>query len=501
MKDQTILYVIGVIILVILLGISLFNNNGLGSNSINNYESYNEETRRNYEDMDIDQYIDNIENTRYEYQETDDNTSSISDLIADLYKEYMEEQSSEQASDNYDEGSDDPNYNELNFIDFINGNSNKEENKTNVQNNNVIKNDNNVNIESKNDDNAVTFNEAAYSGFYYNGLTSTQKEIYGKIVDACKKYDSKIKLNKNDINDTSIAQAAILYDHPEFYWTTQSMIITQSNKAVEIQCNVPQNAKTNMEQIDKKVAQIISQSGTIEKDKIKYFYDWIVENTEYEKTNDSQNMLSVFLNGKSVCAGYSRAFQYLCQKAGIYCIYVPGTTKENEPHAWNLVRINGNYYWVDVTWGDPIFAETDIQKTNYNYLLVSDSEFLNNHTIEKTVRMDDGRTIPLNVNYPSCTDDSLNYYNQKGCYFHQYDKNEIESYIRGKLEEEIYTDIEFKFSSVDDYNKFIEDFFSGDSPKIFDVLRKMKKFRNKTIDLNYYLIEEMYYVEISFTMY
>ena len=535
MKDQNILYIIGVIVLVVLLGVSLFNNNGLGNNNITNYESYENENKRDYSDIYnyYDQYIENIENNSTIYQEPEENNSSISDLISNLYKEYQNEQSKNQ----YDEGKDDENYNELNLIDFINSNTNTKTNtntntnsnssvdtntKTSTSANNNTSTSTNTNTTSNTDTNTITntntavketpkpntqtiseptFDSSQYSGYYYNYLSPIQKEIYGKIVDGCEKYETKIKLNKNEINDTSIAQAAILYDHPEFYWVTKSTIITQNNKVVEVECQVPADVKTKMEQVDRIVRQILSQSGSSEKDKIKYFYDWIVENTEYENTSESQHMLSVFLDGKSVCAGYSRAFQYLCQKSNIFCVYVPGITKENEPHAWNLVRISGKYYWVDVTWGDPTFAELDYKKTNYNYLLVSDKEFLNNHKMENIIRMDDGRTIPFIVNYPPCTDDSLNYYSQKGCYFDSYDKKTIEEYITKNLEEDNYTNIEFKFSSEEDYNSFLDDFFSGETPQIFDVLRKMKKFRNKTVDLKYYLVDEMYYIEISFTIY
>ena len=53
---------------------------------------------------------------------------------------------------------------------------------------------------------------------------------------------------------------------------------------------------------------------------------------------------------KSVCAGYARAFQLIMQKLKIPTYYVLGFAKED--HAWNIVKLNGRYYNVDLTWDD-----------------------------------------------------------------------------------------------------------------------------------------------------
>ena len=51
------------------------------------------------------------------------------------------------------------------------------------------------------------------------------------------------------------------------------------------------------------------------------------------------------------------------QQLGIYCIYVTGQTTDPNggvaDHAWNIVQCNGQYYYVDATWGDPIFLGED----------------------------------------------------------------------------------------------------------------------------------------------
>jgi hypothetical protein len=67
----------------------------------------------------------------------------------------------------------------------------------------------------------------------------------------------------------------------------------------------------------------------------------------------------------AVCGGYSFAYQYLCNRAGLWCISPSGDTPFNA-HQWNMIRLDDGYYWVDLTWmddghGDRYFCLTDEQ--------------------------------------------------------------------------------------------------------------------------------------------
>ncbi len=58
-----------------------------------------------------------------------------------------------------------------------------------------------------------------------------------------------------------------------------------------------------------------------------------------------------FLNKKTVCQGYANATQYLLTLLGIPAVVVTGTA-EGDTHAWNLVQLDGAYYFMDTTWGN-----------------------------------------------------------------------------------------------------------------------------------------------------
>lgn len=92
----------------------------------------------------------------------------------------------------------------------------------------------------------------------------------------------------------------------------------------------------------------------------KYVYDYIIRNASYKiEAENSGNAYGALISGKAKCDGYASAFSMLMQARGIECYLVPGVALgeqldsiKNQLHAWNVVKIDGKYYDVDVTWGD-----------------------------------------------------------------------------------------------------------------------------------------------------
>lgn len=93
----------------------------------------------------------------------------------------------------------------------------------------------------------------------------------------------------------------------------------------------------------------------------------------------------VVMDGVGVCQSYSLAYNILCRKAGIECINV---YSNGIGHMWNMVKIGGEWYNVDVTYDDPIYendniAENDLVQSvfggNHANLLISDETMRENH--------------------------------------------------------------------------------------------------------------------------
>ena len=100
--------------------------------------------------------------------------------------------------------------------------------------------------------------------------------------------------------------------------------------------------------------------GMSDYDKEVAIYAWIVQNVDYDRTlvdvleetnRDTYSPYGGLVNRSAVCLGYSTTFQLLADLAGLECITVVGASSSSQmDHAWNMVRLDGNWYCVDATW-------------------------------------------------------------------------------------------------------------------------------------------------------
>ncbi len=119
-------------------------------------------------------------------------------------------------------------------------------------------------------------------------------------------------------------------------------------------------------------------------------HDYLVKTVVYDEENlekdtipeDSFTAYGALINHVAVCGGYSEAFQILMDVLGIECKTIIGTGGENNiSHAWNLVKLDDNWYHVDTTFDDPIPDTGDVLHT---YLNVTDEVVAADHTWDKT---------------------------------------------------------------------------------------------------------------------
>lgn len=94
-----------------------------------------------------------------------------------------------------------------------------------------------------------------------------------------------------------------------------------------------------------------------EYEKEKALHDMLATKVTYVSTANAHNAYGALVEGLAVCEGYAEALQCLLQRVGIQSIQVYGygvnpQTGGTENHAWNMVRIDGDYYLTDPTWND-----------------------------------------------------------------------------------------------------------------------------------------------------
>lgn len=124
-------------------------------------------------------------------------------------------------------------------------------------------------------------------------------------------------------------------------------------------------------------------------DKIKRVYKWLCDNVEYDYSYSDGSIYDALIGGKSVCSGYAGAFQVIMDALGIEC-YINEGKANGEDHAWNIVKLDGKYYFVDVTWGDTsteydkyLLFGTDL-RTNITGLALASSSYSRIETPSET---------------------------------------------------------------------------------------------------------------------
>ena len=163
------------------------------------------------------------------------------------------------------------------------------------------------------------------------------------------------------------------YDHPELYDLEGS--IRYSYTTDNMVHSVYLSYKTGMDkEAFRREAEKLLQltwGKTTDYEKALVLHDALVRGVVYDgNAPHAHNAYGAIVEGRAVCEGYAKAYQYLLQQLGIQSFIATSKT-----HAWNLVRLDGKYYYTDVTWDDPLMSIPEESKPiRYDYFNIPESE-------------------------------------------------------------------------------------------------------------------------------
>ena len=297
----------------------------------------------------------------------------------------------------------------------------------------------------------VAQSEEGHQEYYFKQLNEEEQRVYRALLKGIRAREKDFYLTLSQDDSIDRCYHAVLKDHPEIFWVHNHEKIYKTTYSDSDYCTFTpgyiyteseiSEIQNDMEAGFQEVSSLIPADAS-DYEKVRIVYTYVIDNTQYQASDDDQSIAGVFWKKEAVCAGYAGAVQYLLERIGVPCIYVDGSTQgSTEGHAWNIVKLDGEYYYVDATNGDqPDFlngnaAQLEEHKTIiYDYLCPFPEEYE-----KKYIRSEE-------LTVPDCTAKDMNFYvlNQ-GC-FDGYDWETIYDYCKMRLDNGAAV-VRFKFSN------------------------------------------------------
>lgn len=303
----------------------------------------------------------------------------------------------------------------------------------------------------------VAQSEEGHQEYYFKQLTEEEQRVYRELLKGIRAREEEFYLTISDDDSIDRSYHAVLKDHPEIFWVHNREKIYKTTYSDSDYCvftpgytytdSEIDEIQTAMEQSFQEVRALIPEDAG-DYEKVRIVYTYVIDHTQYQTGEDDQSIAGVFWKKSAVCAGYAGAVQYLLERLDIPCIYVDGSTKgSTEGHAWDIVKIGQEYYYVDATNGDqPDFLNGDAAQLEehktiiYDYLCPFPEEY------EKTYTPSEELTVP------ACTAKNLDFYVLNQGYFEDYSWQDIYDYCKMRMDNGAAV-VRFKFGSQEAFSE------------------------------------------------
>ncbi|HAJ96535.1 MAG TPA: hypothetical protein DCO72_02190 [Ruminococcus sp.] len=303
--------------------------------------------------------------------------------------------------------------------------------------------------------------------YWKSTLSGDALALYDTLYTAFMNYETLFPINV-DPQEVDIIKIAdyVFEDHPEIFWyeyecqwypLTLSFGHVDPEARRENMFKIELQNKFSVEQLgnaraelERKVAEILSYipDGATPDDKVLYIHDYLVKYAiAVEHPEIYYNAYDCLVNRETMCNGYTKAFTLLMNQLDVQSGQVLGGSWPDDYHTWNYVLLDGNYYWIDVTWDDSVLYEAlPADFVNHNYYCITDEQLLRNHTID----------YENSIFIPQCVATDRNYFRTHGTFLETY---HFDDFNQVSKEQAVQDCIQVQFSSVEQLNLAVNDLF------------------------------------------
>lgn len=201
-------------------------------------------------------------------------------------------------------------------------------------------------------------------------------DIYKYVEESFMAMDEKIDISDYKLTPDAFSDVLvyILKSSPWLFFVDSNFVYS-TNSSGNIENIYPQYTMSDEERADAfgfckgEIEKILFYMplGMSEFDRVLYLHDYICQNFGYDENYESRDMYGMLKNKRGTCQGYAYLFLELAGKVGLEC-----DVAYSDPmcHIWNIVKIDGEWYYIDLTWDDG----DDFYRVSHKKFLFSESE-------------------------------------------------------------------------------------------------------------------------------
>lgn len=336
--------------------------------------------------------------------------------------------------------------------------------------------------------------DEGHQEYYFKLLDEEEQRGYREMLNGIRERKEEFYISISDDEKVDRAYHALLKDHPELYWVHNREQVYKTTFSRGDYCLFAPGytyTREEMAQIDESLEQtyqaVLSMlpENADDYEKARVVYTYLIDSVDYEISEDDQSIAGAFWKNKAVCAGYAGGVQYLLERLGVVCIYVEGSAKgSTEGHAWNIVQLDGQYYYLDATNGDqPEFLEGDAvtmvehKTTIYDYLCPFPNEYELNYTPSEEFTLPEVNAVDKNF-----------YVLNQGC-FANYDWQELYDYCCMRLNNGAAV-VRFKFSTQEAFDAAYAEWIENGSIQIL-AQYYMQLYGLSQVEYHYGILEDL----------
>lgn len=245
--------------------------------------------------------------------------------------------------------------------------------------------------------------------YYYQHMSKQQQVAYHSLLKGIHALESEILLPKLEAEDLYQVFFQMRLDHPEVFWLTgyKYRYYKDSPNLIFVPEYLfeKEKVKEHQKAMKARVEKLVRPAKDFtEWEKEKYVHDFICENVQYDKLKKaySHEIIGPLGQGVGVCEGIAKAVKVLLDALGVWCVIaICGNNPDKGikyRHTWNIVRINGEYYHLDVTFDNTLGK--DVKELRYDYFNLDDQQIFRDHE-------------PLIAPAPVCKNHDHFYYKEK----------------------------------------------------------------------------------------